>query len=202
MRLRPFLDLLSVSASASTQLPFSSEQVQEVPVQDEHHHRLVSSSTRHFLAEKLEEWGVPGMAVAAIKARPDRSEGFDVEFVNLGTAGSSVGDVTEDTLFGIASNSKAFTAGAVASLVEKGAFEWTDKATGLLSGILAFKDPVAHAHADLLDILSHKTGLPRHDAGYSFGESHLEFVRKVKGYEPSVEFRKEWQYNNVLFASP
>ena len=96
------------------------------------------------------------------------------------------------TLFGIASNSKAFTAAAVAQLVGQGRLNWTSRAAEVIPG-LGFADDFADARATLKDILSHRTGLPRHDYSYQSGLSSAEFVSRIKHLRPSTEFREEWQ---------
>jgi len=95
-------------------------------------------------------------------------------------------------LFGIASNSKAFTAAAVAQLVDQGRLNWTSRATEVIPG-LGFADEFANKQATLKDILSHRSGLPRHDHSYQTGTSFDKFVQRIKHLRPSAEFREEWQ---------
>jgi len=71
----------------------------------------------------LETLGVPGMAIAVIEGDNTLlSKGYGVRSMATGEA------VTDSTLFAIASNSKAFTAAALAILVDRGSIKWDDKA--------------------------------------------------------------------------
>ena len=95
-------------------------------------------------------------------------------------------------LFGIASNSKAFTAASVAQLVDQGKLNWTSRATAVIPG-LGFADEFANKQATLKDILSHRSGLPRHDHSYRLGTTFADFVARIEHLRPSAEFREEWQ---------
>ena len=55
---------------------------------------------------------------------------------------------------------------------------------------LETRDPIAQKQANLLDILSHRTGLPRHDVGLRRGETAAEGVKALRYLRPSVEFRE------------
>ncbi|MCP4551734.1 MAG: beta-lactamase family protein, partial [Bacteroidetes bacterium] len=71
-------------------------------------------------ARKL--WNVPGMAIAIVKDNEIIfSKGFGVKDVDTGEA------VDENSLFAIASNTKAFTSACIAMLVEEGKLSWDDK---------------------------------------------------------------------------
>ena len=95
-------------------------------------------------------------------------------------------------MFAIASNSKLFTALAVGTLVEgsNSSLKWTTKVADILRDDWKLEDPIAQKHANLLDILSHRTGLPRHDVGLRRGETAAEGVKALRYLRPSVEFRE------------
>ena len=49
---------------------------------------------------------------------------------------------------------------------------WDTKIKDILpESLWALQDPIAQDHADLVDILSHRTGLPRHDLSYSLTDT-------------------------------
>src|SRR6187397_1283880 len=75
------------------------------------------------LAERaLKEFDVPGIAVAVIKdGKVIHSKGYGVRSLK------TMQKVDENTLFGIASNSKAFTAATLAILIDEGKLKWDDK---------------------------------------------------------------------------
>ncbi|KAI8852771.1 beta-lactamase/transpeptidase-like protein [Chytridium lagenaria] len=105
--------------------------------------------------------------------------------------------VTLDTLFEIGSNTKAFTSIATAILVEKGKLDWKTPVSKLYPGF-EFKDPIANEHATLIDILSHRSGLPRHDLMFKWNSSE-EIISRIKYLEPTAQFREKYQYNNLMY---
>ncbi len=70
--------------------------------------------------------------------------------------------VTPDTVFPIASCTKAFTATAVAMLDEEGKLKWDDKVHDHLD-YFRLSDELADREVTLRDLLCHRTGMPRHD---------------------------------------
>jgi len=61
-------------------------------------------------------------------------------------------------------------------------------------------DPVATEQASLRDLLTHRTGLPRHDRVHTGG--HLDnagMLAALRHLEPSKPFRSTWQYNNLMY---
>lgn len=106
-------------------------------------------------------------------------------------------------MFAIGSNSKLFTTLALGTLVEGGAtigpnssvpLKWSTKVADILGEDWQLEDKIAERHADLIDILSHRTGLPRHDLGWRRGQSTADSVTKLRYLRPSTEFRKESVY--------
>ena len=95
-------------------------------------------------------------------------------------------------MFAIGSNSKLFTALTLGTLVEgsNSSLKWTTKVADILGGDWKLQDPIAQKHANLLDILSHRTGLPRHDVGWRRGETIAEAVKALRYLRPSSEFRE------------
>ena len=99
------------------------------------------------------EWEVPGLAVAIVK--DDQvllSKGYGVKRVNTQEA------VDGDTLFAIASNSKAFTAAALAILVDEGKVAWDDPVSKYLP-YFRLKDSLASNDIRVRDLLCHRSGL-------------------------------------------
>ena len=96
------------------------------------------------------------------------------------------------TMFSIGSNSKLFTALALGTFVEgsNSSLKWTTKVADILGSDWKLQDPIAQEHANLLDILSHRTGLPRHDIGWRRGETNAEAVKALRYLRPSAEFRE------------
>src|SRR4051812_13131951 len=103
------------------------------------------------------EWDVPGACVAIVR---------DDEVVFLKGYGvrelGSDKPVTPDTLFAIASCTKAFTATALATLVDEGKASWDDPVRKHLPDF-HLSDPLADQKVTLRDLLCHRTGLARND---------------------------------------
>ncbi|CDR41886.1 hypothetical protein NBRC10512_000848 [Rhodotorula toruloides] len=159
---------------------------------------LLPDSFPTFVKALMNEWHVPGLSLGVIKVPED---GGDVvtEFHGFGEAGHGR-KVDKDTLYGIASNSKLFTAAAVGKLVDDGHFSWTDKVTKLLPDF-KLSDAYASEHSTLIDLLSHRTGMPRHEHSYQVGQTTKELVEWLRHLRPSAEFRETWQYNNQMFGT-
>ena len=106
-----------------------------------------------YYAKAMQEWNIPGMAIAIVS-------GDEVVF----SKGYGYADiekelpVTSNTLFAIASNSKAFTATALAQLVDQGKISWEDKVTEYLPYFATYSPYVTDAFT-IADLLSHRSGL-------------------------------------------
>jgi CubicO group peptidase (beta-lactamase class C family) len=109
--------------------------------------------------------------------------------------------VTTQTLFAIGSISKSFTAVGLGILVDQGKLDWKTPVRDRLP-LFRLKDPVASDQATPLDLLSHRTGLPRHDfIWYSSGLQRGRILETLSLLEPSREFRESWQYNNLMYLT-
>jgi len=106
--------------------------------------------------------------------------------------------VTTETLYPIASTTKAMTATLVAMLVNKGKVRWDAPIREYLPWFQLADEYIA-AHVTLRDALTMRTGLPRHDwtwKGYSL--SRQELIRALRHLDFSAGFRERFQYNNLL----
>jgi CubicO group peptidase (beta-lactamase class C family) len=110
-----------------------------------------------LITEVMEEWKAPGLAVAVVQ---------DGEVAYLRTFGLRDVEaglkVTPDTPFQIASISKSFTAAGLAHLVDEGRLDWKKPVREYLAEF-RLHDPVATDRVTVRDLLSHHSGLPRHD---------------------------------------
>ncbi|KAH7100985.1 beta-lactamase/transpeptidase-like protein [Auriculariales sp. MPI-PUGE-AT-0066] len=190
----PFLTRLSVAELEATRSPRPNR------LQSTSH--LISAETDQFIRETLKLWDVQGVQVAVVRRRQNSSE-FDVETRAYGVKSRDQQPMTTDanmlqTLLPIGSNSKAFTAAAVALLVndESYSLTWSTKIKDILPEF-RLQDPIATAHSNLIDALSHRTGLPRHDLAITKALDGA--LGDVKHLRPSTEFREIWQYNNHMY---
>lgn len=145
----------------------------------------------------LKTFGVPGIAVAVVKdGRIVAAKGYGVR--KLGEPNP----VDGKTLFEVASNSKAFTAAALAMLVDEGKIAWDDPVTQHLPGFQMF-DAYATSAMTVRDLLTHRSGLglgagdllwwPGTDFSIDETISRLRYVR------PATSFRGSHAYNNLMY---
>ena len=177
MRLRLFAALLVVS------IPLAAQRVDPAAVD-----RLATQT--------MEAWRLPGMAVAVVKDdRVIYAKGFGVRDLTAG------GPVTHDTLFQIASTSKAFTTTAMAMLVDQDRMEWDDPVREHIP-YFRLSDPCADSLVTLRDIVSHRTGLKRHDELWDYTTwSREEIVRRAGAVDLTRPFRTTYQYQNIMFMA-
>ena len=153
----------------------------------------------YLIDEELARFKVPGAAVAVINGDEIAlSRGF----------GQRDGDlrlpVTEHTLFPIGSTTKAFTSAVVGTLVDEGSLAWDRPIREYLPGF-ELSDPIAARELTVRDMLSHRSGLPRHDMLMLMygggGLSRADLVERLRYLEFNKGFRAEWQYNNLLYMA-
>ncbi|WP_051063041.1 serine hydrolase, partial [Ilumatobacter nonamiensis] len=139
----------------------------------------------------LESSGVPGLAVAVVfDDEVVYAEGFGVREIGGDEA------VDADTVFQVASLSKAISATAVAGVVGDGTIAWDDPIVEHLPDF-ALSDPYVTEHVTYADLFTHRSGLPAHagdlleDLGYDQQEV---FDRLVQ--EPLSPFRAQHLYTN------
>lgn len=147
-------------------------------------------------ASLLKDWDTPGTAVAVAK---------DGEIVfRQGFGKRSLADglpVTTGTVFSIASCTKAICAASLAILADEGKLDWEAPVRAYLPDF-ALHDPVASDRITPRDLLTHRSGLPRHDAlWYGSGLSREEMVHRLRYLEPTTGLRAAWQYQNLMYLT-
>ncbi len=147
-----------------------------------------------ILNEALQAWHAPGLAVAIVR----NDEVVYLKGVGVRERGGKQ-PVTPDTIFGIGSCTKAFTATAIGLLVEDGKMTWDDR---VRQHIPTFRlaDPLADRDVTLRDLLCHRTGLASHDQLWLRAPWTLEeSVRRMAFQEPASSFRSKYEYNNLCY---
>lgn len=144
----------------------------------------------------LKEFDAPGASVVVVK------DGEVIYLKGFGVREKGKPEkVTPDTVFPIASCSKAFTATALAMLADDGKLKWDDKVRDHLD-YFRLSDELAEREVTIRDLLCHRTGMPRHDmlwAGLSTDSA--EVIRRWGKATPSSSFRSKWEYANVPFTA-
>ena len=147
-----------------------------------------------LVAEVMAEWRIPGLAMAVIKGEePPLVRCWGLRDIDTGAP------VTPDTVFPICSVTKSFTATAIALLVDEGRLDWDAPVRSVLPEF-RLRDTVATEQASLRDLLTHRTGLPRHDWVHMGGHlDNASILAALRHLEPSKPFRGVWQYNNLMY---
>ncbi|MDB9951898.1 serine hydrolase [Porticoccaceae bacterium] len=144
--------------------------------------------------QALQDWHIPGAAVAVVKGdKILHMKGHGFRDLEQGLP------VTEHTRFPIASMTKSFTAMGAAILVDEGLLNWDQPIRDFLPDFRLYDD-YATSHATLRDLLSHRTGLPRHDATWhGTGKTRQALFDGLRHLKPNFDFRTLWQYNNLMY---
>ncbi|HKV27814.1 MAG TPA: serine hydrolase [Candidatus Acidoferrales bacterium] len=155
-----------------------------------------ASSLDNFIDSAMHQWKVPGLAIGIVRGSSVvYLKGFGVRDIKTGER------VTPDTLFDIGSCTKAFTAGSVAILVDRGKMRWDDRVIDYVP-FFHLHDPMADEYVTMRDLLTHRTGMGGTDLlWYGSPFSLEEIIRRVRYIEPSAGFRARFQYQNVMYAT-
>jgi len=144
----------------------------------------------------MSDWKVPGMAVAAIHdGEVVWAKGYGYRNVEEKLP------VTAETLFAIGSNSKSFTVTLLGMLDDEGLIDWDKPVRDYLPGF-QMHDPTATLHMTARDLVTHRSGLPRHDElWYGAGRSRRDLFERLRYLKPTKEFRSTFQYQNLMFMT-
>jgi len=146
----------------------------------------------------LKTFDVPGIAVAIVKdGKVIHAKGYGVKSILTNVP------VDENTLFGIASNSKAFTTAALAMLVDEGKLNWDDKVTQYIPEFKMYDDYVTKEFT-IRDLLTHRSGL-----GLGAGDLMIwpdgnnftthDIITNLQFLKPVSAFRTKYDYDNLLY---
>ena len=150
-----------------------------------------------YVARAMTTFRVPGIAVAVVKdGKVVLAKGYGVR--KLGDSAK----VDEHTLFGIGSNTKAFTTAALAILMDEGKLQWDDRVVDRLPGFQMY-DPYVTHEMTIRDLLTHRSGM-------GLGEGDLlafppsdytsaQIVQKLRYMKPASSFRSKYAYDNLLY---
>ncbi|QOY94855.1 serine hydrolase [Massilia sp. UMI-21] len=145
----------------------------------------------------MKQFDVPGIAIAVVKdGKVLAAEGFGVR------KRGEPAKVDGKTIFEIASNSKAFTAAALAMLVDQGKLDWDDPVIRHLPDFRMY-DAYVTAEMTIRDLLTHRSGL-----GLGAGDlmwwpttnfSTDEIIHNLRYIKPATSFRSSYAYDNLLY---
>jgi len=149
-----------------------------------------------YMEQVLKDWNTPGIGVGIVvndKLVFAKGYGYRDYEKRL--------PFTPATLCQIASNSKLFTAVAAGMLVEEGKLTWDKPVRESVSTIQFFNDQLNN-NVTLRDMLSHRTGVTRHDSiWFKSPFTRKELFEKLKYLEPQEPMRETFLYNNLMYAA-
>ena len=152
-----------------------------------------------YVARDMKVFDVPGITIAIVKdGKLVLAKGYGVR--KLGDAAP----VDENTMFGIGSNTKAFTSAALASLVDAGKISWDDKVYERLKGFQMY-DPYVSHEMTIRDLLTHRSGMGLGEGDLLFWP-HTTFTRddiiyRLRFMKPDSSFRSHYAYDNLMYIA-
>lgn len=149
-----------------------------------------------YMQQTLKDWNTPGVGVGIVvgdKLVFAKGYGYRDHEKKL--------PFTTKTMQPIASNSKLFTAVAAGMLVEEGKLAWDKPIRDSVPEIQFYNDQL-NSNVTLRDMLSHRTGVTRHDLiWFKSPFTREELFEKLKYLEPQEPMRTTFLYNNLMFAA-
>ncbi len=159
---------------------------------------FLKDSLDNYVNRALKDWQIPGAAVCVIKnGKVAVMKGYGVKDYDTKEK------VDENTLFMIGSNSKAFTATALAMLDADKKLSLDDKVT---KWIPEFKldNKAAGEQAIIRDLLCHRIGFRTFQGDFTYWTSNLtrkEVIEKMSHIKATYPFRTTWGYTNAAFLT-
>ena len=150
------------------------------------------------IAEAYARYRPPGLAVGVIvNGEAVLARAYGERIAGSGEA------IDRDTLFKIASNSKAMTAAVLARLADQGKLEWTDPVVGHLPDF-RMHDPWVTREMQVRDLLIHNSGLgPGAGDLMLWPEPNLftrqDVIQGLRHLRPAYSFRSRYAYDNILY---
>ncbi len=149
-----------------------------------------------YMEQLLKDWNAPGVGVGIVvgdKLVFAKGYGYRDYEKKL--------PFTPTTLFQIASNGKLFTAVAAGMLVEEGKLTWDKPIRESVPSIEFYNDQLNN-NVTLRDMLSHRTGVTRHDLIWLRSPfTRDDLFEKLKYLEPQEPLRSTFLYNNLMFSA-
>jgi CubicO group peptidase (beta-lactamase class C family) len=152
-----------------------------------------------YFGQMVQDWDLPGASIGIVK---------DGKLIFTGNYGlKEVGQQQkpdENTLYAIASNSKAFTSALVGMLVQEGKLGWNDRVKDHLPYFSLFDDPWISANVTIRDLLSHRVGLGTFSGDIIWHKSEAdaeEFIKRAGKLPQAYDFRAGYGYSNLMYIT-
>lgn len=159
---------------------------------------LSGARIEHVVEKALKRFNSSGMSVAIVhNGKVVHSKGYGLRDITSGEK------MDGNTLFRIASTTKAFTTAALAILVDEGKLDWDDRVTDHLPDF-RMADPWVTQEFTVRDLLTHRSGLGSGAGDLMLwpepaGFSRQEIVHNLRHLKPVTSFRSEYAYDNLLY---
>lgn len=160
--------------------------------------QLTTQQIDSVVKKTMQTFNVPGMAVAVLKdGKPILQKGYGVQSLKTKKP------VDTKTLFGIASNTKAFTTAALAQLIDQKKLSWDTPVIDIIPEFELY-DSYATREFTVRDLLTHRGGL-----GLGMGDLMVlpasntmdlkEMMHNLRYLKPTSSFRSTYNYNNLMY---
>ncbi|HUW93882.1 MAG TPA: serine hydrolase [Bacteroidales bacterium] len=159
---------------------------------------VTSAQIDKLVEQTMKAFDVPGIAVAVVRdGKVIHSKGYGVRSIVTGEK------TNENTLFAIASNTKAFTAAALGILIDEGKLSWDSKVSDIIPEFRLY-DAYVTEDFNIKDLLTHRSGM-----GLGAGDlmiwpdsasfSKEDLIHNVRYLRQASSFRTKYDYDNLLY---
>jgi CubicO group peptidase (beta-lactamase class C family) len=159
---------------------------------------FIKDSLQLYISKALTNWRIPGAAICIVKdGKIVLMKGYGVKELGLNDP------VDENTLFMIGSNTKAFTATALAALQAQGKLSLDDKITKYIPTFKLDNKPAGEMTV-IRDLLCHHIGFQTFQGDFTFYNTNLtrdEVIAKMALVKAVYPFRTKWGYTNSAFLT-
>lgn len=160
--------------------------------------KFIKDSLDIYINKALTNWRIPGVAVCIVKdGKIVLMKGYGIKELGL------PGKVDQNTLFMIGSNTKAFTATALAMLQAEKKISLDEKVTKYIPEFKLENKPAGEM-AIVKDLLSHRLGFRTFQGDFMFYNTNLsrhEVIDKLGKMKATYPFRTTWGYTNAAFLT-
>jgi len=149
-----------------------------------------------FVTQAMKDWKVPGLAIAVVQGdKVTLLKGYGYRDLEKQLP------VTPNTLFAIGSITKSFTVTTLGMEMDEGKLDWDKPVRDYLPTFKLYTPELTEGMA-VRDLITHRSGLPRHDlVWYSSDFSREDLIRRLQYLEPNKPLRAKFQYNNLMFMT-
>lgn len=149
------------------------------------------------IEQALTDFNVPGLGIAVVAGGETvYARGFGYRDLDDELP------MDADTLFAIGSTTKAMTNAVLGMLTDEGRLDWDEPVRTWLP-TFAVADPSISRRITPRDMVTHRTGMPRHDlAWYNYNDgTRAELVDRLEHFELTADLRERFQYNNLMYLA-